>query len=253
MRIENLTLEITRRCNMKCDHCMRGPAQRLDMSKETISKIFSQIDEIGTITFTGGEPSLKPELIYQVFQELHYRNIPLRSFYVATNAHSTYRRMEFLEALERLYWLSEEQDMCALEVSQDNYHMYLHQPSFKYYNEGWVGEYDEWIEPYDFIHLEARKYALDELINDGRARNISGAKREKKHVKPWVVTKEEDGDLSVSSERYTYISANGNVSTAANISFERADKHCLGNVHQRPLRDIIESNCISEEIYKEAA
>ena len=29
-------LEITRRCQLKCAHCMRGDAQNLDMSEEII-------------------------------------------------------------------------------------------------------------------------------------------------------------------------------------------------------------------------
>ena len=38
--IDSLVLEITRRCNMSCEHCMRGEAQNIDMDLSIIDKIF---------------------------------------------------------------------------------------------------------------------------------------------------------------------------------------------------------------------
>ena len=54
----NLCLEITRRCNMACAHCLRGDAQNVDMSHEIIDRALENVLSIGSLTFTGGEPSL---------------------------------------------------------------------------------------------------------------------------------------------------------------------------------------------------
>ena len=33
--VESLVIEVTRRCNMRCEHCLRGDAQNLDISTAT--------------------------------------------------------------------------------------------------------------------------------------------------------------------------------------------------------------------------
>ena len=39
MQVYSLILEVTRRCNMCCAHCLRGEAENIDMQKETIDKV----------------------------------------------------------------------------------------------------------------------------------------------------------------------------------------------------------------------
>ena len=56
--VRSLILEVTRRCNMCCDHCLRGDAQDLDMQKETVDALLEQVGSIGGVTFSGGEPLL---------------------------------------------------------------------------------------------------------------------------------------------------------------------------------------------------
>lgn len=52
--VEQLCLEVTRRCNMGCAHCLRGDAQDVDISHAIIDEIFNQVDGIGQVTFTVG-------------------------------------------------------------------------------------------------------------------------------------------------------------------------------------------------------
>ena len=56
--VNYLAIEVTRRCNMKCNHCLRGDAQNLDISTAVLSGIAKHIHPASVI-FTGGEPSLK--------------------------------------------------------------------------------------------------------------------------------------------------------------------------------------------------
>lgn len=63
MYISDVAIELTGRCNLKCEHCLRGPAQRKDISRETLLAFFQAVDSIDTLTLTGGEPSLVPHLI----------------------------------------------------------------------------------------------------------------------------------------------------------------------------------------------
>lgn len=83
--VYNLVLEITRRCNMNCAHCMRGDAQGVDMSRTIIDRALDSADHIGSIVFSGGEPSLVPELIQYTLSQCKEKNIPVDSFYIVTN------------------------------------------------------------------------------------------------------------------------------------------------------------------------
>ena len=56
LNLNGLYLEVTRRCNMDCDHCMRGDAQNKDLDIQTLRPFFQTIETIETIGFTGGEP-----------------------------------------------------------------------------------------------------------------------------------------------------------------------------------------------------
>lgn len=65
--VESLVIEVTRRCNMRCEHCLRGDAQNLDISTATLSEIAKHIYP-GSVTFTGGEPSLNVPAIKRYFE-----------------------------------------------------------------------------------------------------------------------------------------------------------------------------------------
>ena len=59
----NLMLEVTRKCNLKCEHCMRGEPQNIDMSDEILKEVFRQVTEMYHLSLTGGEPFLAPQVI----------------------------------------------------------------------------------------------------------------------------------------------------------------------------------------------
>ena len=42
--VNSLVIEVTRRCNMRCNHCIRGDAQNCDISIESIKKIAQTIN-----------------------------------------------------------------------------------------------------------------------------------------------------------------------------------------------------------------
>lgn len=81
----DVMLEITRRCQLKCAHCMRGDAQDLDMSDEIIDAFFEQVAGIGTLFFTGGEPTLAVDKMNYVLDQIIARQIPLGSVAYITN------------------------------------------------------------------------------------------------------------------------------------------------------------------------
>ena len=83
--IERLVLEVTRRCNHNCAHCMRGPKENLDMSKELIDIIINDNVSYKIINFSGGEPTLNPDVIIYTIDRIIEKHIPVRSIQMITN------------------------------------------------------------------------------------------------------------------------------------------------------------------------
>lgn len=85
LAVTDLALELTRRCNMKCEHCMRSDAEGVDMARRTIENVFMSTAEIMTLTLTGGEPSLVPDLIRFALRCAKKYGTKVSEVYIATN------------------------------------------------------------------------------------------------------------------------------------------------------------------------
>ncbi len=120
MRVYSLILEVTRRCNMCCAHCLRGDAENIDMQKETIDKILDLVDEIEGVTFSGGEPSLNLPLIQYFFDRAEQKGKFPAYFWLATNGKEN---QEELAMLVLKAWIkSSEKDLCGVALSVDAFH-----------------------------------------------------------------------------------------------------------------------------------
>lgn len=119
-----LSIEVTRRCNMSCNHCMRGEAQNKDISFETIDKALSDVSSINNLTFTGGEPTLNIPAIKHTLEVCKANNIFVSSFYVVTNGKEIPN--DFLTVLIEWYAFiaknGGELDMCGVTISKDIFH-----------------------------------------------------------------------------------------------------------------------------------
>lgn len=120
--VNYLAIEVTRRCNMKCEHCLRGDAQNLDISTAVLSGIAKHIHPASVI-FTGGEPSLNVPAIKRYFELAERYDTMPAAFYVATNGATSKEQMRDLAlTLLESYAKMEEQDMCEVDVSVDMFH-----------------------------------------------------------------------------------------------------------------------------------
>lgn len=120
LNISDLIIESTRRCNMVCDHCLRGSAEALNMSRDIQETFLNHIDQINTITFTGGEPSLYPQAINDFVDICEAKNIYVDGFYIATNAKKI--SDEFISAILRLYLFCGDNEMSSVDISNDQFH-----------------------------------------------------------------------------------------------------------------------------------
>lgn len=78
-------IEVTRKCNLKCKHCMRGDAQDLNISKKIIDNLLDQVVGIENLFLTGGEPLLADDEVEYIVDEIIRRNMVIRELSFVTN------------------------------------------------------------------------------------------------------------------------------------------------------------------------
>jgi len=105
---------------MKCAHCLRGAAQKKDQTKENIDTLFSQVSYISDITFTGGEPSLVPEILEYALESAKRYHVGVGSFYIATNGKNITE--DFVIACLRWYAYCDNNEGTGVHLSQDDFH-----------------------------------------------------------------------------------------------------------------------------------
>lgn len=98
-RVYNVVLEITRRCNMSCAHCLRGNAQPKDIKPEILENFFAPLSYIQTLTLSGGEPSLRPRLMLDVLEVCKKYHVEVGSVYIVTNGKQV--TSDFLDAVHQ--------------------------------------------------------------------------------------------------------------------------------------------------------
>jgi organic radical activating enzyme len=202
-------IEVTRRCNIVCGHCLRGQLQNLDVKNEDISTLLSNFSYIGNITLTGGEPSLNLPAIKHFISEIKRQDIELGHFYIATNAKIV--KPEFLTVLMELYNLCTEKDMCQVDVSNDYYHSLE--------GAGYSGqEGREMLEVFRFVNT---KYQEDEhdhshsAINEGYYAENYGDGRE---LTPDPIEFEDENIDSQSGGQF-YMNAQGKIVSCCDLSY----------------------------------
>lgn len=119
-----LIIEVTRKCNLECEHCLRGDPENLDIDTSFITTTLEQLkDEYLEVTFTGGEPTLNLAAIQHTIDEIRRLNIVLSSFYIATNGNDL--SINFASVCLQLYALAAEKEMCSVALSADDHHEYI--------------------------------------------------------------------------------------------------------------------------------
>lgn len=221
--ISSLILEITRRCNMQCEHCIRGEAQALDMNLSIIDKVLDSGINFGNVTFTGGEPSLYPEALKYFVEGLKQRGKTIGSFYVKTNG--KVESLELASALLELFGLCGEPESCILDVSRDQFHERTR--DFRFYK-----GLKFYVEDDDKDH----RYRDSQIINEGIAFDSGWGTRNPEPSQ--LVFNDYDEDII--TIEMIQIAANGNVCGQCDISFEREDEETSGNILTEGLSEIIQ-------------
>lgn len=213
MHIDQLIIEITRKCNLSCPHCLRGDAQRIDIDINLFKQFIrlNDIDSIGTLTLTGGEPLLNPNAINRIAHVCYELKIDIFGFFMATNG--TVFPYSVMESLSMFKEMTDDEDMFTLAVSKDEFH-------------------DATIHPaWSLIKHQDKPSSWQWLIAEGRGKDMNPKGRKPVDEKwEW-----RDGDIV---EGEVYVNAKGQVCKNCDYSYRTQYYRNIGDCLKTKLIDM---------------
>jgi len=119
---QNLAIMTTYKCNFSCYHCSvsAGPEREEVLSKETMKGIIEEayfIPSIRVIIFTGGEPTLFPDLLSEGIKLAHKKGFVTRLVTNGWWAQDYRRTYDLLKTLKTL-------GLDEINMSYDDFHVY---------------------------------------------------------------------------------------------------------------------------------
>lgn len=138
--VNNLCIEVTRRCNYKCLHCMRGDAQNISLSTDDIEIIFHndyfKITKINQLVITGGEPTLNAAAIIKIIDGIISDGIVIDSFIMVTNGSIYHQKIvDSLNNFYNYFQINGDSNKFDLICSLDQFHKTPKQSNFDKYKE----------------------------------------------------------------------------------------------------------------------
>lgn len=235
----DLAIEVTQRCNLNCDHCLRGCSRNVNVSHEVIDKTLDNYEYISNILFTGGEPTLNVEAISYTIDQIKSRGIGVGSFYIVTNGVNFSK--ELVWKLLEFYAYCSEKEYCGLCVSVDEFHHNLSKEAYDMYSglaffrkdkehsNGWDG---------GIINRgNAAEYGLGTFENSISEFNPESAEMWDDHIQYYDMI---------------YVNAEGWLFFDCNLSYDMEDENRTINVKDDSIAEwmfaqMYENNCLSYE------
>lgn len=250
----DIVLELTRSCNMRCAHCLRGDSDDLDMPVQVIENVFSATHEIRTLTFTGGEPSLKPHLIKYALGCAKKYHTKIDEVYLATNGLEV--SDEFLNALRdwHMHLLSLQHpfiekykyiscsDIRSIVATNNSpsepYGVHVDISMDRFHDDIPV---ENVLKLCTLPHVRMDKYrdpgSDDWALYVGRAYWNGIGDPDTEHSRPWAYGDKADKmeltldpNNRVDSDEMIYVNAEGNILKYCDYSYDEQDDHVMGHI-----------------------
>lgn len=231
--LNDVCIEVTRRCNMGCAHCLRGDAQNIDIDTNYIDALLKDVESIGSITFTGGEPSLNIQAIDYTLNKCQEMGIPVGMFYIVTNGKTNVLPL----CLASLKWYAycDEKEMCGLALSKDMFHSSIPTDS------------EELLRGLAFFREDKfTDFNKVRLISEGRAEDLGGHMMTDVdfHCSEW--TFDEYGE-SIVVDGMVYLSANGEIRNNCDTSYTN-DEYTVGDLKRESLEYMIQVQSLGDTL-----
>lgn len=230
----SLLLEVTRNCNMRCAHCLRGPAERVTMSKDTAWLALRDVKYANCIVFTGGEPSIGVQPIQDALDAAQYYGSEIGSFYCASNC--KIHNPRFAEALCG-WWVytqkwGDDEGFNTLALSTDKFHEPIPEESILWYST--LSFFDKKGKAFDYDKHP------DGVLLEGMALQ-NGLRGRKHHTGPLDVHgryEVETKALYINED--VYVNALGDILFDCDRSYASQAEYNIGCISNEPGRGLLE-------------
>ena len=242
-KYDELMIEITRKCNLQCAHCLRGDAQNITMSKEVIDKIFEDAADCKQLLFTGGEPLLALDEIEYFVDKVIANDWTTSNIAVTING--TIRNPKLIDIANR-FCRSKNGSTFQIIVSDDEFHDKAQSKSTVEFYQNCEHE------PFVFVipQKDLLKDTKEEFTLAGRA--IDYYKNHPKLDEKYVVKNEEQTNhrLCILKDRIPcamYMTVYGGFESYVGEEFSTVDRLSYGSILQHSTSELIDShndNCV---------
>lgn len=215
--LNNLSIEMTRQCQLECQHCLRGPSQKSYRlpNLQALSDFLKNIDYVSSITFTGGEPILvSKEYWWNIINIFTCNKVSIGSFYIATNGLCLLNKQkenDFYSLITLLYATCDDNEISGVKFSRDNFHK--QELSFEK-NQLIDAKIDKFCKLLDdnFVYIDDKD---SNLINEGNAKKHQiGDRKNSAYLE--IDDNIIDGDI--------YLNCKGNVIAGCDWSYRNQDR-----------------------------
>ena len=114
-----LSVEITRRCNKNCLHCVKGDAQNVTITEEIIDRVIADIPDVTRLALAGGEALLELDKIAYLLDRIANSPWNVKLIEITTNGTICDKRIvDIFEA----FCAKKTECVAAIRISNDSFH-----------------------------------------------------------------------------------------------------------------------------------
>lgn len=246
-RLWNLTFEVTRKCNIRCKHCMRGDPQNIEITREIVDQVLdnNNIESIDNLLFSGGEPTLNEDIIVYIIDKIIANNIDVKKITMVTNGKifsnriamsfqmfNAYRNKRLIENARKIFG---DKSATTEEIITNNYNKHA---DISFSNDQFHEEMYEVINAYKEKAPDLRYYLKgpmkeEDIYKTGRS---TDGKEFTYTLTPIRYYKEQD---SYHTFDYLYVTALGFYEGEGMGSYEDMDRLNMGSVFEKTIEDLL--------------
>ena len=238
LTIMNLSLEVTRNCNFRCSHCLKGEPENKNLDFNVLGKIFKPGVAIESLQFTGGEVFLVPDVLHKIINFIINSEALISQVSIVTNGTCYTKGIEAdLEKLGKYVNrcnLMMDEDVnptpIILELSVDQYHIqqldYIKSTNKELFDKYWKNLQ---LLKKTKLFLDARN--ITQIFDKGRAKDLNITKYQPVAAKMLFTSG------SFWTEKLMHV-------TAIDIHVDGKVKNTKDNILNKDIEDIITDNGI---------
>lgn len=243
----NLTIEVTRKCNINCKHCMRGDAQNIQITEEIIDQVFdsNNIVSIDNLLFSGGEPTLNEDIIVYIIDKIIESNMDVRKVSIVTNGafyseriveafkkFNNYRNERVIREIKEKY---QEDDFSVRKLIFENSNGHV---VIAFSNDQFHGDMRDVINEY-YNNASEFKYVFKGNIKDENLYKTGRSNEGKEFVYSIEPLRYYESNDEYFIADYIYVTALGYYESNGNGSYVDMDKLNMGSVFEKSVEDIL--------------